>query len=179
MKPASFRLFTTWSIALLALLLAACGSDNKPSGSTSSGITQVNSLNSTVPDNIFSATLTGSEETPAVTTQATGTAALIVDLNTRQMKATVVTSDITATSVSANEGIKGVSGPEVITFTQTSQGSGVWTASSILSTEQLDKLKAGNYYINVKSAAFPEGEIRGQILAQLPKSGTAISTAST
>lgn len=176
MKTASVRLFTVWWVALFALLLAACGSDNNPVTPTTAGLNQVTALNSTVPDNIFSATVSGSEETPAVTTKATATAAVIVDLNTRQMKATVVTSDITATGVNAHEGIKGVNGAEVIPFTETSPGSGVWTAAAILTVEQLEKLKTGNYYINAKSAAFPDGEIRGQVLAQLPKSGSAIST---
>ena len=175
MKSISLKIFTACWITILGLILAACGSDTDPVTPITPGINQVNTINSTVPDNIFSAVLTGSEEIPAVTSNAKASAAIIVDLNTRQIKATVVTADINATAVNAHEGVKGVNGSEVIAFTETSPGSSVWTAASILSAEQLEKLKTGNYYINIKSAAFPNGEIRGQILAKLPKSGSVVS----
>jgi hypothetical protein len=176
MKSFSLRAVSTYWIALLTLILAACGSDNNPVTPITPGLSQVTAINSTVPDNIFSATLNGGEVIPAVTSNASAAAAIIVDLNTRQIKATVITADVTATGVNAHEGIKGINGAEVIPFTETSPGRGVWTAASILSAEQLEKLKTGTYYINIKSAAFPDGEIRGQVRAQLPKSGIAIST---
>jgi hypothetical protein len=179
MKPFSLRIFTPWWMALLSLLLlAGCGSDNNPISPTASSINQVNSANSTVPNNVFSATLTGSEGVPPVNSAATATGIVIVDLNSRQMKATVVSADIDGTQAHIHQAAKGAAGPVVFPLTQTSAGSGVWTASATLTEEQLAALQSGNYYFNVQSAAFPEGEIRGQILAQLPKSGAVISTPS-
>jgi hypothetical protein len=57
-----------------------------------------------------------------------------------------------------------VAGPIIIPLAQTAPGSGTWTASGTLTDAQLALLNAGNYYFNVHSAAFPNGEIRGQIV---------------
>ena len=182
MKAFSLTRFTSgWISALLLLVLTGCGSDSNPINPTAtrSNINQVNSANSTVPNNVFSATLTGAEEVPLVNTAATATGVVVVDPETRQMKATVVTADIAGTAAHIHAAPRGVSGPVALQLTESSSGSGIWTVSTVLSVEQLNMLRAGSYYFNVHSAAFPDGEIRGQILVQLPKSGSAIPASGT
>ena len=101
MKAFSFTRFTSgWIAALLLLVLTGCGSDSNPINPTAtrSNLNQVNAANSTVPTNVFSATLTGAEEVPLVNTAATATGVVVVDPVARQMKATVVTADIAGTA---------------------------------------------------------------------------------
>lgn len=180
MKPFNSRVFTPWWMALFALLLASCGSSNDPVSPTVASVNQVTALNSTVPDNFFSASLAGSEQVPPNTSTASGTSVVVVDPNSLSMKATIVTADIVGTAAHIHVGVPGVAGPVVFAMTETVAGSGIWTTTATLTTDQLNSLKAGNYYANVHSSAFPEGEIRGQLLAQIVASGqTTSSTAST
>ncbi len=176
MKAFSFRTFTPWWTALLSLLvLAGCGSDDNPISPTASQVSQVSSVNSQVPQNVFSGTLTGTEEVPSVTSNGSGTGIVSVDPATNQMKATIVTADINGTQAHIHVGARGVAGPVVFPMTESETGSGIWTTTVTLTADQLNQLKSGNYYFNVHTAAFPEGEIRGQILAQLPQSGSPIN----
>ena len=176
MKVRNSRLFTPWWIAALSMLvIAGCGSDSNPIRPTAASINQVNSINSKVPSNVFSATLTGTEEVPSVNSAATGTGVVVVDPTTRAMKATIVTADISGTVAYIHVAPRGVAGPVELPLTESATGSGVWTVTATLTADQLTQLQNGNYYFNVRSAAFPDGEIRGQITASLPQSGTAIN----
>ncbi|MCM0045683.1 MAG: CHRD domain-containing protein, partial [Burkholderiaceae bacterium] len=181
MKSLNSRLSTPWWIAALSVLvIAGCGSDDDPVSPTAAAVSQVNSVNSSVPQNVFSATLAGSEEVPPVNTAATGTGLVVIDPTTRAMKATIVTADIAGTQAHIHAAPRGVAGPVVFPLVETGgAGSGVWTTTVTLSSEQLTQLQSGNYYFNVHSTAFPEGEIRGQITASLPQSSGTITTTST
>jgi len=125
----------------------------------------------------FGASLTGAEEVPPRTTDARGTGIAVVNASTRQMIATVTTRGITGTEAHIHQGPPGVAGPIIIPLAETTPGSGVWTAQATLTEDQYNNLKAGNLYFNVHSAAFPEGEIRGQIASQ--QTGAAGTTPST
>ena len=156
MKIYSLRAFNLGSAVLLSvLILTGCGGDNNPISPGNAQLTQLSSVNSQVPQNVFSSTLTGAQEVPSVTSVGSGTGVVSVDPATNQMRATVVFSLI-----------------------ENEAGSGVWATTATLTTDQLTQLTAGNYYFNVHTAAYPDGEIRGQILAQLSPSGSAINTTS-
>lgn len=155
-----------------ALLLASCGGsdDNGNVANTSNGSNAANTPsgvataeNITVLRSTFSARLTGAQETPPVASAATATGLAIVDPATRVLKATVTTVDIIGTAVHIQEAAPGAAGPIVFPLTEIS-ASGIWTAQVTLTAAQLRSLRAGNYYFNVRSAAFPNGEMRGQIL---------------
>jgi len=90
---------------------------------------------------------------------------VVADSATKTMVASVATSGITGTAAHIHEGAVGVAGPVIFPLTETTPGSGKWGTSVVLTDAQLATLKAGGYYFNVHSAAFPDGEIRGQILA--------------
>lgn len=79
------------------------------------------------------------------------------------MTAAVTTSGIVGTMAHIHEGAVGVSGPIIFPMTESYAGSGAWSTAATLSEAQLATLRAGNYYFNVHSTAYPGGEIRGQI----------------
>ena len=177
MKIFSSRTLTPWCVCSISLLiLTGCGSDSNPISPGNAQVTQLSTVNSQVPQNVFSSTLTGTAETPSVTSSGTGTGVVSVDPATNQMRATIVTADISGTQAHIHLGASGVAGPVVFSLVENQAGSGVWTTTATLNSEQLGQLTAGSFYFNVHTAAYPDGEIRGQILAQLPQSGAAINT---
>lgn len=107
-------------------------------------------------------TLQGSEETPAVTTTATGTGTIVINAD-KSVSGSVKTTGIDGTAAHIHVGAPGQSGPPAITLTKGADG--VWTVpeGSKLSDEQYASYKAGNLYVNVHSAEHKPGEIRGQL----------------
>ena len=95
-------------------------------------------------------TLTGAEETPPVTTSASGAG-------------TIKTTGIDGTVAHIHVGAPGVAGPVIITLAK-GEG-GVWSVppGSKLTDEQYASFKAGNLYVNVHSAEHKPGEIRAQL----------------
>ena len=109
---------------------------------------------------VFFATLTGAQETPAVTTQASGTGRFLYDPETRTLSGTVATAGVNGTAAHVHTAAVGVAGPVTIAMT----GGPTWTLPATVLTEaQAADLLAGRMYANVHSAANPGGEIRGQI----------------
>ncbi|WP_243325097.1 CHRD domain-containing protein [Geothrix sp. SG200] len=119
------------------------------------------------------AVLTGGQETPTNTSTATGFASLAVNATTGAIQGTVTTSGITGTGAHIHEAAAGTAGPILIPLTDA--GGGVWTvpAGATLTSAQVASWQAGNLYVNVHSAAFPSGEIRGQLNVAAPVTQTA------
>lgn len=113
----------------------------------------------------FIATLSGTAEVPPNMSTATGSGTIVVDPASRVLTATVTTTGINGMAAHIHAGGAGVIGPVIFPLTQTPSGSGKWSTNVTLTDAQLATLKTGGYYINVHSAAFPAGEIRGQITA--------------
>lgn len=112
---------------------------------------------------IRSATLTGAQETPAVTTGATGSGAVIVTRSTREIIGGVNFSGLTPTAAHIHMAAAGVAGDIIITLVVSPDGTATVPPGSVLSDAQIAALEAGNLYFNVHTAANPTGEIRGQI----------------
>jgi hypothetical protein len=106
--------------------------------------------------------LTGAEETPPVTTSATGTGTITIAAD-KSVSGTVKTTRIEGTVAHIHTGAPGQSGPPIITLTKGADG--VWSvpAGSKLTDEQYASFKAGNLYVNVHSAEHKPGEIRAQL----------------
>jgi hypothetical protein len=60
-------------------------------------------------------------------------------------------------------GAPGQNGPVIITLQKSGDNAWVIPGNTELSSAQLDALRAGNLYVNVHSAAHPNGEIRAQL----------------
>lgn len=124
-------------------------------------------------ENIYVGTalpMSGAQETPAITTSATGS----IDANYNRLTRTL-TYKITFSGLSGNAtaahihglGEAGVAAPVVQTFV----GFPAATAGTYSGTLLVDGVKikeedilAGRYYANIHTAARPAGEIRGQLV---------------
>ncbi len=106
--------------------------------------------------------LSGGEETPPVTTSASGTGTIKI-ADDKSVSGSVKTSGIDGIAAHIHVGAPGQSGPPIITLDKTADG--VWSvpAGSKLTDEQFASFKAGNLYVNVHSAEHKPGEIRAQL----------------
>ena len=143
-------------------LLAACGS---------AGATATSSAT-------YLAALSGLSEVPAVQTAATGSATFIRAgaMVTYTVTASGFTTPLTVAHIQI--GARGVIGPVLVTLSIVAQSGAVASGSIDLSrpvtegniTISSDSLTAlfdtGNAYVNLHTAAWPGGELRGQIVRQ-------------
>lgn len=118
------------------------------------------------PSNIinFTATLNGAAEVPANASSATGTATATYNDNTNILTVTTNYTGLTPTMAHIHKGAVGVSGGVVFPITDLTSPMVLTTAA--LTAEQEADLKANLYYINIHTAAFVDGEIRGQLIKQ-------------
>lgn len=133
---------------IVASLLTACGGD---SGTPTSSIV------------VKTASLNGAQETPAVTTAATGSAVFTIDMSSGAIQGSVTTTGMDGVVAHIHEGPVGTASPVIVPLTQGPPGTWSVPADTMLTASQLDSLRNGNLYVNVHSAANPNGEIRGQI----------------
>jgi hypothetical protein len=137
------------ALAAAAFLLAGCEGTSSGGGSSSSVIK--------------TAALSGAQETPAVTTAATGSALFTIDMSSGAITGSVTTSNIDGAAAHIHEGPVGVASPVIVPLDKGSGGAWTVPANTVLTPSQLDSLRNGNLYVNVHTAANPNGEIRGQI----------------
>ena len=106
--------------------------------------------------------LTGAEETPPVTSSASGTGTITIAAD-KSVSGTIKTTGIEGTVAHIHVGAPGQSGPPIITLDKGADG--VWSvpAGSTLTDAQYASFKAGNLYVNVHSAEHKPGEIRAQL----------------
>jgi hypothetical protein len=106
--------------------------------------------------------LTGAEETPPVTTSASGTGTISIAAD-KSVSGTIKTAGVDGTVAHIHVGAPGESGPPIITLSKGADG--VWSvpAGAKLTDEQYASFKAGNLYVNVHSAEHKPGEIRAQL----------------
>lgn len=110
-----------------------------------------------------SGTLAGANETPANTSAAKGTVSGTYAPDTKVLTYTVTYSGLTPTAGHLHIGAPGTSGPVAIPFASlTSPITGTVT----LSQTQADALTAGNVYANLHSTAYPDGEVRANVIAK-------------
>ncbi|MFL6603554.1 MAG: CHRD domain-containing protein [Steroidobacteraceae bacterium] len=106
--------------------------------------------------------LTGAEETPPVTTSASGHGTIHIAKD-KSVSGTVKTTGIEGTAAHIHVGAKGEAGPPIITFTKGADGAWTVPAGSKLTDGQWADYKAGKLYVNVHSEQHKPGEIRGQL----------------
>lgn len=115
--------------------------------------------------------LTGAEEVPANTSAATGTFRGTYNPDTRRIAYTITFQGMTPIAMHFHRGAVGVAGPIEVPINPGSDpysGTNPYVSplsgsTPALSAAQEADLMAGNWYINVHSDLYPDGEIRGQI----------------
>jgi len=105
--------------------------------------------------------LEGSQEVPAVSTTASGSGKITV-ADDGTVSGSIDTTGIEGTMAHIHSGAKGMNGPPVITLTKSGNKFTV-PANSKLNDAQRASLGKGELYVNVHSAAHPNGEIRAQL----------------
>ena len=107
-------------------------------------------------------TLTGAEEVTPVNTQASGVSRIAV-IGDKTLIGTVEISNLNATAAHIHQAPRGQNGPVIIPLVKT--GENVWSVPghTVLTSAQFDAYRSGNLYVNVHSAANPNGEIRAQL----------------
>ncbi|MBL0425021.1 CHRD domain-containing protein [Ramlibacter alkalitolerans] len=148
MSTRSGFLRTAAAATLVTLGLAGCGMMNSMSSSSET----------------FTASLSGAQESPAVSTGGNGSADVTYDRGSSTLSYRVAYSGLSGPATAAH--IHGPAGPGqnagvVVPFTNV--GSSPITGQVKLTPEQFNQLSSGQWYVNVHTAAHPAGEIRGQL----------------
>ena len=110
---------------------------------------------------MFKADLKGSSEVPATDTAATGSADVTVDTETKKLSWTVTSSGLSADPAAAHfhgPAAAGENADPVVDIT-----AAIAKGSADISDQQMADLQAGKWYLNIHTAKFPDGEIRGQV----------------
>jgi hypothetical protein len=140
---------TSYSHAILsataAALLAACGAMDPASTPAGERIT-----------------LSGASEVPPVSTSATGSGTVSVSADC-SVTADVRVSGMTATAAHIHQAAPGANGPVVVPFTKAGDNAFTAPAGSKLNEAACAAYKRGETYVNVHSAAHPNGEVRAQL----------------
>jgi hypothetical protein len=107
-------------------------------------------------------TLTGGEETPPVTTSATGQGKISVTKD-HTVNGSIKVTGIDGTMAHIHVGAPGQAGPPIVTLTKGADGSWSVPPGTKLSDDQFASFTSGKLYVNVHSADHRGGEIRGQL----------------
>jgi hypothetical protein len=152
--------------AIGATMLAACGGGY---GGSSGGSMSCGAYNTCPPPPVTTTTavtLTAEQLFPAPVTTATGSGSIAVDTNSGALSGSVTLSNVTASAVELADAYAGAQGAMVTTLTLDAANANRWNIGSgaTLSAQQRADLAAGKLYVLARSAANPDGELRGQLL---------------
>ena len=109
----------------------------------------------------FKADLKGATEVPPTGSMGTATAQVVVDTATKKLSWTIVYAGLTGDPKAAHfhgPAGSGQNAPPVVNISAKIQ-----SGSADLTDQQLADLQAGMWYVNIHTAKFPNGEIRGQV----------------
>ena len=119
----------------------------------------------------FFAYLSGAQEVPAVSTTATGYARVVVNESAGTISFTVVFSGLSSNQVASHIHAPAAIGANTgvaINFGAVGGTSGTITGTAAITPTQIAQLRAHQGYVNVHSANFSGGEIRGQLGTRRP-----------
>ncbi|MCE7063259.1 CHRD domain-containing protein [Dyadobacter sp. CY343] len=152
-------------VFLVAGMVAACNDDDNTTDPTP-----------VLPELKVSTTLSGANEIPANTSTATGSVDGTLDQESRILKINILYSDSTSSDSSATDSVFTPTAWHIHKAPADSTGSVVidfgteftspFAFVDTLTEAQVADLKAGLYYVNIHSAKYPQGEIRGQLKAE-------------
>ena len=113
----------------------------------------------------FTARLDGAQETPPRATSGKGTADVTLDTASRQLTWTISYSGLSGPATAAH--FHGPAGPGAsadAVVPITGNLSSPIKGSASLSNAQIGDLRGGLWYVNIHTAKYPPGEIRGQVM---------------
>lgn len=113
------------------------------------------------------ADLTGAAEVPAVAGAGTGTGWLLLDGAAGTIHWWVGFDGLSGPAIGASlhgPAAAGTTGPVVVDLAMTGAPFGSpLSGEAAVTAAQAEEIRAGQWYVNVRTAAHPEGEIRGQL----------------
>ncbi|MCH9005106.1 MAG: CHRD domain-containing protein [Proteobacteria bacterium] len=114
----------------------------------------------------FIVALSGQQQVPAADSQATAQADLTINLATGATSGELNITGLVAIAAHIHDAFAGVSGGVLIGLDVDPMDASrfIVPAAAMLNAAGVDRLLAGALYVNVHTAALPDGEIRGQIL---------------
>ena len=99
----------------------------------------------------------------ATLTTAQGTGAVGINPITLELSGGAATTGMTGTGAHIHEAPAGVSGPIIVPLTNAGGGAWLVPPGTRFTSGQFASWRAGSLYLNVHSATYPSGEIRGQL----------------
>jgi hypothetical protein len=108
------------------------------------------------------ADLKSSEEVPPNDSPGTGTADVTLDTDANKVSWTITHEGLTGDPAAAHfhgPAKVGENAPPVVDIS-----TNLMEGSADVSAEQLQMIREGNTYLNIHTAQYPDGEIRGQVL---------------
>jgi hypothetical protein len=116
----------------------------------------------------FSVPLTGAQQVPPVTTAGSGAAALTYDPTSRVVTWSVTFSGLSGPPTMAHfhgPAAAGANAPVLVWISKKGEPvTSPITGQATLTPDQAMQFTAGQWYVNVHTAAHPAGEIRGQVM---------------
>ncbi|HEX9813129.1 MAG TPA: CHRD domain-containing protein [Burkholderiales bacterium] len=106
--------------------------------------------------------LSGANESPPVSTKASGLASIKVGAD-RSVSGEVTVSGMVPTAAHIHQGPTGMNGPVVIPLTKKGANKFEVPAGAKFTEAQFAAYKGGHLYVNVHSDAHKPGEVRGQL----------------
>ena len=106
--------------------------------------------------------LSGDQEVPAVKTEASGSGTININAD-KSVSGSVTTKGINGTAAHIHEAPAGKNGGVIVPLSKDGDGKWAVGAGAKLTDAQYAAYQKGDLYVNVHSAAHPDGEIRGQL----------------
>ncbi len=148
------------SVADGAHQVTAVVTDSSNQTTTSAAVTL------TVNNGSMPVTLEAGQLFPAPATSATASGNFSVDSKSGALGGSITIAGVTPTAVELGDAYAGAQGTAIVTLTKNAGAASHWDvpAATTLSAQQLADVAVGKLYVVVRSAAFPGGELRGQLL---------------
>jgi hypothetical protein len=140
------------AILAAALALAACESDRPPAAAAPVQL---------------GATLTGASQVPPAATPGRGDAQVSYDKATHQLRWNVTYAGLTGPAMAAHfhgPAAPGANAPVVVNIAPGGPPTSPIAGTAQITDQQAAQLLAGQWYLNVHTAAHKGGEIRGQVV---------------